>query len=305
MRSKISVVIPVYNRFEYLPEALKSVFDQDPTPDEVIVVDDCSSESLSDYLRKYPPPGEVRILRTDRNRRVAGARNWGWRQATGNLIAFIDSDDIWEPGKLRRQLKCLEADPSAAGVYGSTLAFWPNGRTEVWADDRPPVVDLLSALIDHNITVQSLLIRREALEILNGFDERFSILDDQDLAIRIARARLKVVFFPDPPLVRHRRHDSNHSSNAFTYFREECLILRQYRHLCDRVYGPGSSRVWLGRALRRLATNSRVTRIPASLLSSLLHAAAPSSAMPRELWQRRRLSPRVPFDSINAGTQEP
>ena len=285
MGHKISVIIPVYNRFQYLGDALQSVFSQNPVPDEVILVDDCSTTSLQTYLRVCPPPREVRVLRTDRNRRVAGARNWGWRRAEGDLIAFLDSDDTWEPGKLERQVRYLDANPSVSGVYGSMTAHWPDGRTEVWADNRSPVVNAPSALIDHNITVQTLLIRRSALETLNGFDENFGILDDQDIAIRMGTAGLNVHFFGFPPVARHRRHSSNHSDHLFIYFKEECRILRRYRDLYNRTYGPGSDRVRLGRAVRRWGVHSRWwARIPATMVASLLYATAPSSAMPRELW---------------------
>jgi len=281
----ISVVIPVYNRFEHLGEALRSVFSQVPCPDEVILVDDCSTRSLADYLRREPPPGPVKILRTDRNRRVAGARNWGWRRATGEWIAFLDSDDIWEPGKLALQLSFLERNPDADGVYGSMIAFWPDGRTEIWANDRPPVVTARHALIDANITVQTLLIRRSALDLLGGFDERFGILDDQDVAIRMAGHGLKICFLADPPVVRHRRHCSNFSRHRLLYFREEFRIARENRGLCNAIYGAGSHRIHLGRALRRLGHTSRVARIPASLASALLYASAPASEMPRHLWK--------------------
>lgn len=289
----ISVIIPVYNRFHFLDQSLASVFKQSPCPDEVILVDDCSTKSLSDYLAKVPPPGDVRILRTDRNRRVAGARNWGWRHAKSDLIAFLDSDDLWETNKIKLQLDYLKANPGVDGVYGSMLAFWDDGRTQVWANDRPAFVAPQYALIDCNVAVQTLLIRRTALERLNGFDERFGILDDQDITIRMGLCGLKIGFFADPPVVRHRRHKNNYSDRPLTYFREECRIIHEHRDLCNRIYGCGSERIHLGRALRRLALASRVMRVPALILSSMLFAAAPSSKMPRRLWQ-------VALDSIPA-----
>jgi glycosyltransferase involved in cell wall biosynthesis len=278
----ISVIIPVFNRFEYLDEALRSVYAQSVRPEEVIVVDDHSTNSVSDYLQRFPPPGPIRILRTDRNRRVSGARNWGWRHASGELIAFLDSDDLWEPDKLYRQLEYLDKNPEADGVYGSMIAFWPDGRTQHWAQDRPPRVEARYALIDCNIAVQTLLIRRRALEALGGFDERFGILDDQVIALHMAELGRRLDFFANPPLVRHRRHSSNHSSRYLTYFREELLILREHHELCNRIYGPGSSRVRLGRAFRRLGDATTLTR-PARILSALLYASAPLSRMPRQL----------------------
>jgi GT2 family glycosyltransferase len=279
----VSAIIPVFNRFEYLEQTLHSVFQQTRRPDEVIVIDDCSSESLREQLARFPQAGELRILRTDRNRRVSGARNWGWRHATGDLIAFLDSDDLWEPNKIQTQLDFLAANPGIDGVYGSMIAFWPDGRTQSWAHDRPPTVETKYALIDCNITVQTLMIRRAALELLNGFDERFGILDDQELAIRMGESGLKIVFLPQPPVTRLRRHPTNYSSHAWRYFLEECRIISDNRKLCRRIYGAGSERIHLGRALTRFGTQTRLMGLPTRVLARLLYATARSSKMPREI----------------------
>ena len=280
----ISVIIPVYNRFQYLDQALISAFAQTPGPGEVIIVDDCSTESLQKHLDRFPPPGQVRVLRTDRNRRVAGARNWGWRHAKGDLIAFLDSDDIWEPHKTKVQLDFLEANPGLDGVYGSMIAFWPDGRTQLWASNRPSTIETKYALIDCNITVQTLLIRRTALELLNGFDERFGILDDQDMTIRIAESGLRIGFFAEPPVTRRRCHDTNYSDRSTMYFREEYRIVSENRSRCNLIYGSGSERVHLARALTRLSLTSRLLRLPALALARYLFATAPNSKMPRTLW---------------------
>jgi hypothetical protein len=97
--------------------------------------------------------------------------------------------------------------------------FWPDGKTEIWGDNRPPLVDAKFALIDCNINVQTLLIRRAALERLGGFDERFGILDDRAIAIRIGELGLNIGFFADPPVALHRRHGWNYSSHSWRFFR--------------------------------------------------------------------------------------
>ena len=277
----ISTVIPVYNRYAELGDTLRSVFSQSRPPDEVILVDDCSTTSLAAHLEREPPPGPVTVLRTDRNRRVAGARNWGWRHARGELVTFLDSDDLWEPGKIERQLAHLAAHPELDGVYGAMLAFWPDGRTQPWAHDRPPTVDARSALVDANITVQTLMIRRSALQALGGFDERFGILDDQDIAIRMALLGQRIDFLPNPPLTRHRRNDSNYSSHAARFLFEDCQIIWKHRALCNELYGPGSDRVHLSRALKRYGGKRRLLGAPAKLAAALLSLSAPASEMPR------------------------
>lgn len=278
-RPRVSAVIPVYNRFEYLGDCLDSVFRQTRVPDEVLIVDDCSTNSVADYLANTPYAGRVKVLRTDRNRRVSGARNWGWQHAQGDLIAFIDSDDIWEPHKTELQLHRLQEYPDAAGTYGAMTAFFPDGSSEPWAHDRPFQVTVRDALADQNISVQTLMIKRRILEEIGGFDENFGILDDQDIAIRLAQRGAPVLFFSDPPLARLRRNSQNYSGNPGRYFREDLLINRRYSSLMNQVYGPGSHRVHLARAVTRFGRRVRHLGLPSRVLAWMLAHSAPRSRM--------------------------
>jgi GT2 family glycosyltransferase len=277
----ISAVIPVHHRLEFFDETLISVFSQTRVPDEVLIVPDCSAAPEEAYFAEYPPPGPVKIIPTDRRRNVAGARNWGWKQAKGDFIAFNDSDDIWEPDKTRAQAEYLEAHPEVDGVYGPMLAFFPDGRSQPWAHDRPPVVDAATALIDANMSAQTLMIRRQALEKLGGFDETLKILEDQAFNIDIGLSGLRVVFLDSAVVTRLRRNDKNTSSNATSYFRSECQIALRYRHVSAQIYGPGSVLVHLSRALKRFGRKIRYMGLPTRLLSSLIAASAPASRMPR------------------------
>jgi len=279
--SVISAVIPVHNRFEHLNETLASIFSQTRVPDEVVVVDDCSGIPLETYLAQNPPPGPVKVFRSDRPRNVSGARNWGWRRAQGDLIAFNDSDDLWEPDKSRMQSEYLQEHPEVDGVYGPMLAFYPGGRTQPWAHDRPPSVDASTALVDANMTVQTLMIRRQALERCGGFDERLKILDDQAFAIEIGLHGLHVVFLGSPYVTLLRRNDRNLSSRAARYFLDDCQVALRYRHVSTRIFGPGSVRVHLSRAIVRFGRKRRYMGLPTRLLGRLLEVSAPASRMPR------------------------
>jgi glycosyltransferase involved in cell wall biosynthesis len=270
----------VHNRFEYLNETLASIFAQTRMPDEVLIVDDCSTTPVEEYFAQNPPPGPVRVLHTDRSRNAGGARNFGWRRAQGDLIAFNDSDDLWEPDKIRLQAEYLESHAEADGVYGPMEAFFPDGRRQPWAHDRPPLVNISSALLDANMTIQTLMIRRGALETLGGFDETLAILEDQAFSIEIGRAGLRVVFLPSPVVTRYRRNDLNISRNAMRYFICNCRIALRYRHLSAEVFGAGSVRVHLGRAIRRFGATRRGLGLPTRILGLLLERSAPFSRMP-------------------------
>ena len=104
----VTVVIPTYNRKGLLPRALTSVARQTRPPDEVIVVDDGSTDDTEGLVRREFP--DVRYLQQE-NRGVAAARNRGIREAKGEWLAFLDSDDEWLPQKLTRQLDELREQP--------------------------------------------------------------------------------------------------------------------------------------------------------------------------------------------------
>jgi glycosyltransferase involved in cell wall biosynthesis len=271
----------VHDRFEYLGETIASVFAQTRVPDEVVIVDDCSTVPVEAYFALNPPPGPVRVVRMDRSRNCGGARNCGWRLAHGDLIAFNDSDDLWEPDKIRLQAEYLESHPEVDGVYGPMVAFFPDGRTQLWAHDRPPIVDIPSALHGANMSIQTLMIRRPALETLGGFDETLTNLSDQVFSIEIGRAGLHVVFLPSPIVTRLRRNIKNLTSNRMRYFLCSCRIALRYRHLSAEIFGPGSVLVHLSRAVRQFGATMRGMGMPTRVLSTLLARLAPRSRMRR------------------------
>jgi glycosyltransferase involved in cell wall biosynthesis len=289
----ISAVIPVQDRFEYLNETIASVFAQTRVPDEVLIVDDCSTVPVEDFFARNPPPGPVTVVRMERSRNCGGARNRGWRLAKGDLIAFNDSDDIWEPDKIRMQAEYMESHPEADGVYGSMVAFYPDGTTKPWAYDRPPLVDIPSALLGANMTIQTLMIRRKALETLNGFDETFTNLSDQVFAIEIGRAGLRVVFLPSPVVTRLRRGCQSITNHSVRYYFCSCRIALRYRRLSAEFFGPGSVLVHLSRAMSRFGAKTRgmgpLTRILSPFLARLvprsrMPQSAPSLRLGRDIW---------------------
>jgi GT2 family glycosyltransferase len=161
------------------------------------------------------------------------------------------------------------------------MAFYPDGRTHPWAHDRPALVDAPTALVDANMTAQTLMIRRRALEKIGGFDESLAILEDQAFAIEIGLAGFRVVFLDSPVVTRLRRNDKNMTRNAVRYFYDDCRVALRYRRLSSRIYGPGSVRVHLSRAVKRFGRKKRYMGLPSRLLGSFLEMSAPASRMPR------------------------
>lgn len=120
LASFVSVIIPAYNRELYLGEAIRSALEQTRPPDEIIVVDDGSTDGTAEVARSFG--GMVRCL-SQKNEGAASARNHGVRASRGELLAFLDSDDHWVPQKLDWQLKFLESYPETDLVFGHMQSY--------------------------------------------------------------------------------------------------------------------------------------------------------------------------------------
>ena len=121
----VSVVIPTYNRARWLTEAVASALAQTVPPLEVLIVDDGSTDDTEAVAATFAPP--VRYIR-QRNAGVAAARNRGIREARGDLVALLDSDDVWEPSKLAVQLAVLDAHPEVGWCLSDCEVIDADGR---------------------------------------------------------------------------------------------------------------------------------------------------------------------------------
>src|SRR6476619_6869657 len=135
----VSVVMPAYNAGAYIGEALDSILAQGRDDVEVIVVDDGSSDDTLDVARSRGTA--VRVF-AQANLGSAVARNRALDEARAPLVAFLDADDVWLPGKLDAQLRALERDPSLGGVY-SAWHVWKPDANGTYA--RPPADDATPA----------------------------------------------------------------------------------------------------------------------------------------------------------------
>ncbi len=275
----VAAVIPVHNRFQYLEECLASVLNQSRAPDEVIVVDDCSRTPVAEFLARSRYGDQVKVLRTDRNRGSSGARNLGWQSAESELIAFNDSDDVWRHDKLEHQLAYLRSRPQTSGVSSALEAFFPDGRTETWAADRPSSFTLSDSLTFSQLPLQSLLIRRDALAGVGGFDERFRNLQDWDFSIRLAQAGFRIDCMAGDCLVRLRLHNQNISGNPWRVLRYETRLIHRHAALLKQEFGSGASRVQYGTALRRAGSQIRFFGRATRALARLLEFSAPGSTL--------------------------
>jgi glycosyltransferase involved in cell wall biosynthesis len=190
--SLVSAIIPTYNRAHAVCEAVESVLNQTYSKIEVVVVDDGSTDDTQAQLKKYG--NRIRVI-TQNNAGPAVARNHGIAASNGELIAFLDSDDLWLPHKIDRQVALLHK----AGVSipcclcNITMRWTDMERTSFeTAYLAPSLEEGIWVNVDEVLATRFLLfnqgvaIRRNVLEKIGGFDENLWLLEDHELALRLS-----------------------------------------------------------------------------------------------------------------------
>ncbi len=183
---EIAVVIPTFNRAPLLARALDSVLNQTLPPQQVIVVDDGSTDHTSEIASRYQ--GRIEFVRQD-NGGASAARNRGIELARGGWIAFLDSDDYWKPGHLAALEAAIAATDSRAVVYFDDMQM-PDTTATLWEgigfQPRRPwqLVDDASAwalMKRQPMMLQTSAIRKDALQRVGGLDPRFRLVHDSHL----------------------------------------------------------------------------------------------------------------------------
>lgn len=194
----ISVIIPCYNVGPLLDEALDSVLSQNVPPTEIIVVDDGSTDDSAERARRRGAP--VRCVQQP-NGGIAAARNLGIAQATGNLIAFLDADDLWPAQSLEWRLEVFERDPSLSCVFGAVKQFGAPAQV------APTRVGRLAG---------TMLARRSVFDVVGGFDQSLRIGETLDWIARLEDSGLGVQLLDEIVLLR-RIHASNTCRDRSNY----------------------------------------------------------------------------------------
>jgi len=221
----ISAIIPTYNRSKLLPRALDSIFAQTRPVDEVIVVDDGSTDDTADMMAGYVARG-VRYVRKE-NGGASSARNHGLELARGTLIAFLDSDDEWRPEKTARQLGMMDDQPEAGLCFcdsawacdgevrnlrmnwdGSHDAFGQRlGIRQGWSGYIPAHQFRRGQIWTSLVGMNQVIVRAEVFRQCGGFDSRFDPAEDYEMWLRVSR-RYGVCYLDEPLAVIHSHSES-------------------------------------------------------------------------------------------------
>lgn len=202
---KISIITPSYNQGHYIEETIQSILSQGYPNLEYIIIDGGSNDSTVEVIKKYQD--QITYWVSEKDKGQSDAINKGIKMATGDIVAWLNSDDVYTPGTLQAVANAFIANPTAGIVYGDVESFFPDGRTDVWVNRFEPA-DFFSRVSIHQPAV---FWKRELHATFGYIDESFYYLMDYDLWARI--------FFNTPSirvektLARFRVHDSAKTGN--------------------------------------------------------------------------------------------
>jgi glycosyltransferase involved in cell wall biosynthesis len=223
----ISVIVPAHDAERFIGETIRSVLAPGYEPLEILVIDDGSADSTAEVAGAFGDP--VRCVRQAASGGPAAPRNRGMALARGEVIAFLDADDLWPPDRLATGLPHL-LDPAIGIVLGHTRRFWAAPGSDRF--DRTTGPELAMKLC-------AALLRREALGRIGGFDESLRICDDWDWFMRARELGIGIRVHPEVTIL-YRRHDGNATADEAAGNREFMRILKRSLDRRRAAGEPGS-----------------------------------------------------------------
>ena len=242
----VSVIIPTYNRWPMVGEAVESVLAQASKDFELIVVDDGSTDGTARELASFAT--RLRLISQPR-RGVSAARNAGVAGAQGRYIAFLDSDDVWRRDKLAIQTAFMRQNPDCE--ISQTEEIWIRGAVRVNPRKKhhKPAGDIFRRSLDLCLVSPSaVMMTRGLFERVGGFDERFPVCEDYDLWLRIALEH-DVELIPIPLTIKRGGHPDQLSRSMWGLDRFRVAALVKLLHTGIRE----PKRDWVIEALKRKA----------------------------------------------------
>jgi glycosyltransferase involved in cell wall biosynthesis len=241
---EVSVIIPTYNRAAWVKEAAASVLAQTFWDFELIVVDDGSTDGTLEALASFG--GRLEVLRLEERQGVSAARNRGAAAARGEWLAFLDSDDLWLPKKLGRQMDYLRSHPECAICQTEEIWIRNGVRVNPPKTHRKTGGDIfLQSLRRCLVSPSAVMLCRRLFEDLGGFDESLPAAEDYDLWLRVAW-RHPVGLLPEPLIIKRGGHPDQLSRQwgldrfriqALRKILQEPLLPPFYRKAVERTLG--------------------------------------------------------------------
>ena len=223
----VTVIIPTYNRVNFISRAIDSVLNQTYSNIELIIVDDGSIDGTKDLIReKYP----MAIYEYISNSGVSAARNVGIKKASGVYIAFLDSDDEWLEKKVQKQIELLN-ESNYRWCHGEERWIRKGARVNQKKIHQKSGGDIFNRSVHLCLVSPStVVLEKKLLEEFNGFDESFTVCEDFDLWLRILE-KYPIGFVKDEVIIKYGGHDDQLSAKfkAMDIFR-----IKTYQKLLEK-----------------------------------------------------------------------
>lgn len=221
----VSVIMNCLNCSGYLREAIESVYAQTFTDWEIIFWDNASTDRSAGMAKGFD--GRLRYFRSEQTVPLGKARNRAMEKARGRYLAFLDCDDVWMPEKLEKQMALFEKNPRVGLVYCNTVFFNQSTGKErtLYKSKRQPQGMVFRELLTHYfLSMETVVIRRDCLDRLDEwFDERFEVVEEADLFIRIAHDW--EVDYVHEPLAKWRMHAESWTWKRTGLFADELKMM--------------------------------------------------------------------------------
>ena len=286
----VSVVTPSFNQAPFLEATIGSVLSQDYPNLEYLIMDGGSTDGSAEIIRRY----EDRLASwvSERDRGQSDAINKGWRRARGEIIAYLNSDDLYLPGAVRRAVEYLQAHPEVAVVYSDCLPVDRAGQASGPALRMPPFS--FEWLLTHPLPQPTMFVRREVIERIGLMDEALYYTMDWDWCLRAVVAGFRFHKLDGEPLAAFRWWDGQKTHGGFERQIDEHWLIRDRLLASDGMTAPMAKQTRLSKGWCCL--------YPAYLYHQQGHRAKALrvlgravSAYPPILWHRDflKLLPRV------------
>lgn len=235
----VSIIIPTYNRAYCILDSIKSVLNQTYPYFELLIIDDGSNDNTEEVVCAIDD-ARVQYFKMQQNSGASAARNYGVSLAKYDYISFQDSDDEWTPDKIEKEMEMMFSGPDVGLVYCQMKCI--NMLSDLKSEDDNYLIPdegvpysyrsghIFDQLLKANfIGLPTILVKKECIENLGGFDESFHALEDWELILRIAKNN--VIGYVDEPLHIYKMgNDESVSKNSTVFWEARCKILGKYKN---------------------------------------------------------------------------
>ncbi|MBO5259725.1 MAG: glycosyltransferase [Agathobacter sp.] len=240
MREKplVSIIMPAYNSENYMESSINSVIKQTYENWELLIIDDASSDSTREIAHKYADGEKIRLIVNDKNVGVSQSRNRGIHEAKGHWVAFLDSDDLWEPEKLGKQMDFLEKEDKARLVFTGSAFINEQGKRAEYILEVPEKVMFRRLLKQNIISCSSVVVQKELL--LQYQMPGDHLHEDYSVWLRILSGGEMAYGINDPLLI-YRVSTGSKSGNKWKAAK---MQFRVYRYMGINVFGSLYYMMW-------------------------------------------------------------